>query len=94
VADVSPYIDHTSSKYAQMVDWVARDLGVTTLRYQTVDDMVQAIGLPRERLCLYCWTGQCPKAACPKAAFDIAETGRPSHRRKHVPETVDQKRLW
>jgi hypothetical protein len=23
--------------------------------------MVKAIGLPRERLCLYCWTGECPK---------------------------------
>ncbi len=60
IEDVSEYVDHNSSKYKKMVDWIAKDLGVTTLRYQTVDDMVKAIGLPKERLCLYCWTGECP----------------------------------
>jgi amidophosphoribosyltransferase len=59
--DVSEYIDHHSERYKQMVEWIARDLEVTTLRYQTVDDMVNAIGLPREKLCLYCWTGEYPK---------------------------------
>ena len=58
VEDVLEYIDHNSAKYQKMVKWITRDLGVTTLRYQTVDDMVKAIGLPREKLCLYCWTGE------------------------------------
>jgi len=40
-----------------MVEWIRKDLEVTTLRYQTVEDMVVAIGLPEEQLCLYCWTG-------------------------------------
>jgi len=44
-----------------MVEWIARDLEVTTLRYLTIDDMVRAIGLPKEKLCLYCWTGECPQ---------------------------------
>jgi amidophosphoribosyltransferase len=61
IEDVSEYIDHNSEKYKKMVDWIAKDLRVTTLRYQTVDDMVEAIGLPSERLCLYCWTGKYPK---------------------------------
>ncbi|MCX5895741.1 MAG: amidophosphoribosyltransferase, partial [Proteobacteria bacterium] len=60
--NVREYIDDKSEKYQQMVDQVARDLDVTTLRYQTVDDMVNAIGLPREKLCLYCWTGKYPGA--------------------------------
>ncbi len=60
VEDVSKYIDHTSKEYKKMVEWIAKDLEVTTLRYQTVKDMVKAIGLPREKLCLYCWTGYCP----------------------------------
>jgi len=60
--DVKEYIDNNSEKYRKMVEWIAKDLGVTTLRYQTVDDMVEAIGLPREKLCLYCWTGQYPKS--------------------------------
>jgi len=69
--DVSEYIDQNSKKYKRMAEWIARDLDVTTLRYQTVDDMVQAIGLPREKLCLYCWTGECPTPARPKSAIDI-----------------------
>jgi len=59
--NVTEYINNNSEKYRKMVEWIAKDLGVTTLRYQTVDDMVEAIGLPREKLCLYCWTGQYPK---------------------------------
>jgi len=74
--DVTPYLDHTTEKYRQMVRWIEKDLGVTTLRYQTIDDMVEAIGLPRERLCLYCWNGQCPSAAgaCPGACRMAANT--------------------
>ncbi|KON27041.1 amidophosphoribosyltransferase [miscellaneous Crenarchaeota group archaeon SMTZ-80] len=60
VKDVAEYIDHNSRKYKKMVEWIANDLGITTLRYQTVDDMISAIGLPREKLCLYCWTGEYP----------------------------------
>ena len=61
IEDVSEYTDNNSPKYKKMVDWIAKDLEVTTLRYQTVDDMVSAVGLPKEKLCLYCWTGRCPK---------------------------------
>jgi amidophosphoribosyltransferase len=54
-------MDQASPKYKKMVEWIAKDLEVTTLRYQRVDDMVEAVGLPKERLCLYCWTGEYPK---------------------------------
>jgi amidophosphoribosyltransferase len=60
IEDVSEYTDNKSAKYKKMVDWIAKDLEVTTLRYQTVEDMVKSIGLPKERLCLYCWTGEWP----------------------------------
>jgi amidophosphoribosyltransferase len=56
--DVSEYVNNNSDKYQKMVDWVAKDLGVTTLRYQKLDDMVKAIGVPKDQLCLYCWTGK------------------------------------
>ncbi len=59
--DVSRYIDYNTPEYKRMVEWIARDLEVTTLRYQTVADMIKAIGLPKEKLCLYCWTGECPR---------------------------------
>jgi len=57
--NVREYIDPHSEKYHRMVEWIAKDLEVTTLRYLTVDDIVSAIGLPEEKLCLYCWTGEC-----------------------------------
>lgn len=60
IDDVSEYTDHKSPKYKKMVDWICKDLEVTTLRYQTIDDMVKSIGLPKEKLCTYCWTGVCP----------------------------------
>jgi len=73
VENMSEYIDHNSEKYKKMVDCIKEDLQVTTLRYQTIDDMIKAIGLPKENICLYCWTGKCPKAACPKIKIDITE---------------------
>jgi amidophosphoribosyltransferase len=57
VEEVREYIDQGSKKYKQMVEWIGKELGVTTLRYQKIEDMVEAIGLPREKLCLYCWIG-------------------------------------
>ncbi|MBU0628648.1 MAG: amidophosphoribosyltransferase [Nanoarchaeota archaeon] len=56
--DVSEYLDQNSEKYNKMIDWIAKDLGVTSLRYMLLDDMVQAIGLPKDKLCTYCWTGK------------------------------------
>ncbi len=76
--DVSEYLDSNSEKYKKMVEWIKQDLDVTTLRYQTADDMIEAIGLPREKLCLYCWTGECPKQARPKSAIDIVEIKKPA----------------
>ncbi len=58
IEDVSEYIDPASEKYKKMVDWIRKDIGVTSLQYQWLDDMVEAIGLPKERLCLYCWIGR------------------------------------
>jgi amidophosphoribosyltransferase len=55
--DIQDYLDDRTEKYRKMVDWIAREIDVTTLRYQRIDDMVEAIGLPREKLCLQCWIG-------------------------------------
>jgi len=57
IEDVSAYLDDTSPQYSAMVDWILRDLNVTSLRYQRLDHMVEAIGLPHDQLCLYCWNG-------------------------------------
>ncbi|MHC4359735.1 MAG: amidophosphoribosyltransferase [Planctomycetota bacterium] len=81
IEDVSEYIDTNNEKYKRMVEWIARDLNVSTLRYQTVEDMVKAIGRPKEKLCLYCWTGECPKSTCPKSAINVVEVEKLSGRK-------------
>jgi amidophosphoribosyltransferase len=59
-ADPRAYTESSAGKYAAMVERIRTRLGLTTLRYQTLPDMVAAIGLPREQLCTYCWTGEAP----------------------------------
>ncbi|MFH1709241.1 MAG: amidophosphoribosyltransferase [Planctomycetota bacterium] len=51
------FSDAGSAQYAAMVDRIRQRLGLTTLTYQRLDDLVAAIGLPKERLCTYCWDG-------------------------------------
>ncbi|MBD3320680.1 MAG: amidophosphoribosyltransferase [Chitinivibrionales bacterium] len=51
------YADSTSDKYCAMVERIRNRLGLTTLQYQKLDDLVNAIGLPKEQLCTYCWDG-------------------------------------
>ncbi|MCK5579778.1 MAG: amidophosphoribosyltransferase [Candidatus Omnitrophica bacterium] len=72
--DVSEYIDPTTEKHKKMVEWIRKDIEVTTLRFQNIDDMVEAIGMPREKLCLYCWTGECPGSNCSKTETPDKET--------------------
>jgi len=49
------YSDINSDKYQAMVDRVRTRLNLTTLKYQKIDDMLDAIGLPKEKICTYCW---------------------------------------
>ncbi len=58
VEDPSDYLDTTSSKHAKMIDWIRRDLNVTSLKYMAIEDMIAAIGLPADQLCLHCWLGK------------------------------------
>lgn len=51
------YADPLSDRYAAMVDRIRQRLRLTTLRYQRLDDLVSAVGLPKEKLCTYCWDG-------------------------------------
>ena len=49
------YSDETSSQYQMMVDHIRKRLNLSTLKYQTITNMVEAIGLPKENVCTYCW---------------------------------------
>ncbi|AKJ64029.1 amidophosphoribosyltransferase [Kiritimatiella glycovorans] len=55
--DPSAYVDPDGEAHRAMIDTIRRRLNLTSLRYQRLEDLVEAVGLPRERLCTYCWTG-------------------------------------
>ena len=54
------YVDPDSENYKRMVEGIRERLNLTTLQYQRLDDLVAAIGLPKEKLCTYCWDGAEP----------------------------------
>ncbi len=63
VAHLDEYADASTPRYAAMVENIRQRLGLSSLRYQTLPDMIRAIGLPRERVCTYCWNGHVPEGA-------------------------------
>jgi amidophosphoribosyltransferase len=55
--NLEEYADPASDKYRAMVEQIARNLDIDSLMYQELGDLVQAIGLPKEKLCTHCWDG-------------------------------------
>ncbi|HNW76504.1 MAG TPA: amidophosphoribosyltransferase [Bacteroidales bacterium] len=55
--DYKDYSDSSTEKYKAMVKQIRENLGMTSLRFQKLDDLVKAIGLPKEKLCTHCWDG-------------------------------------
>jgi amidophosphoribosyltransferase len=56
--DFDEYARAGTEKYDGMEEWIRKRLGLTSLKYQLLDDLIAAIGLPKEKLCTYCWDGQ------------------------------------
>lgn len=52
------YADPTSKKYEEMVEEIRRRQNFTSLRFHRLDDLVEAIGLPKCKLCTYCFDGK------------------------------------
>jgi len=51
------YADPESEKYEQMIEEIRKELNFTSLRFNRLDDMIAATGMPKEKLCTYCWDG-------------------------------------
>ena len=52
------YTVSTSERYKEMIARIAKKLDFTTLGYQSLEGMLEAIGLPGEQVCTNCWTGK------------------------------------
>jgi len=55
--DISPYAKTGSRQNRMMVEAIGKQLKLTSLKYQKLEDLVGAIGLPKEKLCTHCWDG-------------------------------------
>lgn len=49
------YTDPDSEKYEKMVDEICKELHFTSLRFNRLDDMLEACGVEKCKLCTYCW---------------------------------------
>lgn len=56
-SSLDEYTDSSTDKYHCMIDRIRKRLNLTTLKYQTLDDMLESIGLPKDKICTYCWNG-------------------------------------
>ena len=52
------YTDPDSEKYEKMVDEICKELHFTSLRFNRLDDMLDAVGIEKCKLCTYCWDGK------------------------------------
>jgi len=55
--DLEEYAKSNSDKNAAMVDSIKQRLRLTSLQYQKLENLVEAIGLPKDKLCTHCWDG-------------------------------------
>jgi amidophosphoribosyltransferase len=55
--NLEEYADPGTDRYRAMVDQIAKNLGIDSLIYQELGDLIEAIGLPKDRTCTHCWDG-------------------------------------
>ncbi len=56
--NLQDYSDASTDRYAAMIENIREQMGLSSLRYQKLGDMIDAVGMPREKLCTYCWNGE------------------------------------
>lgn len=56
--DLKDYVNPNTSEYREMVNRIGRQLNFTSLDFLRLDDMIEALGLDKSKVCTYCWDGQ------------------------------------
>ena len=52
------YIDPATKRGKCLVKEICESMGFDSLSYQSLDGMLEAIGIDREKICTYCWNGR------------------------------------
>ena len=55
---IMKYADPDSEDYAKMIEIIRQKLKFTSLQFNRLDDMLDAVGIERDKLCTYCWDGR------------------------------------
>ena len=55
--NLDKYATTDSPEYKRMVDAIARELGLTSLKFNTIEQLIEAIGLPKCQVCTHCFDG-------------------------------------
>ena len=56
-AKLKEYATTDSPEYKRMVEEIARRLGLTTLRFNKIESLIESIGLPKCKVCTHCFDG-------------------------------------
>jgi amidophosphoribosyltransferase len=56
-AHLEEYADPKSQKYQVMVERIRELLGLDSLKFNTLDTLIEAIGLPKCKVCTHCFDG-------------------------------------
>lgn len=51
------YSDSSSNEYKEMVEYIKNELGLSSLKYNSIENLVNAIGLPKSSICTHCFDG-------------------------------------
>ena len=52
------YSDPNTKRGKCLLESICKELGFDSLGYQTIDGLLEAIGLDKDKVCTYCWTGK------------------------------------
>ncbi len=55
--NLDEYAKAGSGKNLEMIESIRKRLKLTSLKFQKMNDLVEAIGLPKNKLCTHCWDG-------------------------------------
>lgn len=56
--EIREYTIFGSDKYNAMVEEIRCALNLSSLKFQELDKLIAAIGIDKERICTFCWTGK------------------------------------
>jgi len=55
--NLSKYSDNTTSEHKEMIEYIRKELKLSSLQFNTIEDLVTSIGLDKSSICTHCFDG-------------------------------------